>query len=61
MPIYRASHDDVFAKIAELEAAGETVVSVSHSDGGVYIATNVKPKVGRPAKRQAPGDIETRA
>lgn len=54
MPLHRTTHEQAAAKVAEVEAAGETVVGITADDGGVYIATSKK------AKRARPGEKETR-
>ena len=54
MPLYRFTHDVALEEVARLEAEGEQVVSVSHDQDGVYVATTTK------VKRAMPGETETR-
>ena len=56
MPLHRVGHADAPQLVAELEAAGEQITALASDEGGVYIGTTRKPKVGRPPK-----GLETRA
>lgn len=42
MPLHHFTHADAREAVEKLEEAGETVVSVSHADDGVYVATQVR-------------------
>jgi hypothetical protein len=55
--MYRVPHLGVAEFVADLEANGEQLVSHSSDDGGLYIGTIRKPKIGRPAKADT---VETR-
>ena len=52
MPLHRFDHARAAEGVAQLEKDGETIVSISTDDSGVYVATSVK--------RRKAGEVETR-
>ena len=53
MPLHRFNHNDARQKVAELEAAGETITSLASDETGIYVSTTTP-------KKRAAGAQETR-